>query len=134
MIIHFYEKPGCINNTQQKRLLESNGHTVIAHSLLTEVWQAEGLRSFFGSMAVAEWFNKAAPRVKNGEIVPGEFDENSAIAAMLDDPLLIRRPLIEAEGQRVCGFDNPLVNKLLNNADTSHLQSCPNLTTNNSCD
>ena len=134
MTVHFYEKPGCINNTRQKSLLESSEHTVIAHSLLSEAWQAEKLRSFFGTMDVVDWFNKAAPRIKSGEINPSEFDESSAIAAMMIDPLLIRRPLIEAEGQRVCGFDNELVNKLLNNADTTHLQSCPNLTNSNSCD
>ena len=42
---------------------------------------------------------------------------------MMADHLLIRRPLIEAYGQFVCGFDNELVNELLNNKDVSHLQN-----------
>ena len=46
--VTFYEKPGCINNTRQKKLLAAAGHQVVAKNLLTEVWQAERLRAFFG--------------------------------------------------------------------------------------
>lgn len=127
MEIHFYEKPGCINNTKQKILLEENGHTVIAHSLLTTQWTPELLRSFFGVTPVSQWFNMAAPRIKSGEISPDDFDADTAIDAMLEEPLLIRRPLIEANGERACGFDNKLIHKLIA-PDTSvaNLQSCPN--------
>ena len=55
-IVHFYEKPGCINNTRQKALLAAAGHTVQAKNLLTEKWTAERLRAFFGELSVAEWF------------------------------------------------------------------------------
>ena len=60
MIIQFYEKPGCINNTRQKLLLESYGHTVIAHSILSEQWTNDKLRPFFGALPVHKWFNMAA--------------------------------------------------------------------------
>jgi len=134
MEIQFYEKPGCVNNTRQKLMLTAEGHNVIAHSLLTETWTAESLRNFFGNMVVSDWFNNSAPRIKSGEVVPSNFDETSAIQAMLNDPLLIRRPLIAVAGHFVCGFDNELVKQLLNNADASHLKSCPNLATDKSCD
>lgn len=128
MEIHFYEKPGCINNTKQKKLLEENGHTVIAHSLLTTPWTPELLRSFFGESPVSQWFNMAAPRIKSGEISPDDFDADTAIDAMLEEPLLIRRPLIEANGKRACGFDNPLVYKMIaSGTSVEHLQSCPNI-------
>lgn len=103
--VTFYEKPGCGNNTRQKRLLEASGHEVIACNLLVEPWSADRLRSFFGTSPVAEWFNRAAPRVKQGEIDPASMDEAGALALMLADPLLIRRPLMEAEGVRSAGFD-----------------------------
>jgi len=135
MEIHFYEKPGCINNTKQKRLLEENGHTVIPHSLLTTEWTVDSLRSFFCDMPVSEWFNPSAPRIKNGDISPEDFDEDTAIDAMVEEPLLIRRPLIEAEGVKACGFDNALVRKLLSeNTDISQLQSCPKMAMNSNCD
>lgn len=115
-------------------MLTAEGHRVIAHSLLTEPWTASGLRVFFGNMPVEDWFNKSAPRIKSGDVIPTNFDETSAIKAMLSDPLLIRRPLIAAAGQYVCGFDNEFVNQLLSNADVSHLQSCPNIATGSKCD
>lgn len=127
MKITFYEKPGCINNTKQKLLLESCGHEVKAYSLLTQAWTAETLKPFFTNLPVAEWFNMAAPRIKSGELNPAVFDENSAIEAMLADPLLIRRPLMEVDNTYICGFENESVKVLINNQDASKLQSCPNL-------
>ena len=134
MIIQFYEKPGCINNTRQKLLLESYGHTVIAHSILSEQWTKDKLRPFFGALPVHKWFNMAAPEIKSGEIEPTNFNESTALTAMLSNHLLIRRPLIEADSRFVCGFENELINELLNNKDVSHLQNCPNISHSKSCD
>lgn len=101
----FYEKPGCKGGTRQKVLLTAAGHEVVAYSLLTEPWTAERLRSFFGDRPVAEWFNKSAPRVKSGEIVPEKLDADTALLLMLQDPLLIRRPLLQVGDRREVGFE-----------------------------
>lgn len=105
----FYEKPGCANNARQKQLLEKAGHRLDVRSLLEEPWTAEGLRSYFGARPVTEWFNKAAPRVKSGEVDPSALGAEDALALMLSEPILIRRPLIEALGARVVGFDPVLI-------------------------
>jgi nitrogenase-associated protein len=109
----FYEKPGCGTNARQKRMLEAAGHSVIARSLLAEPWTAERLHAFFAGMPVSSWFNSASPRVKSGEIDPGNLDVPAALALMLADPLLIRRPLLEALGKRRAGFENDLARALL---------------------
>lgn len=109
----FYEKPGCGTNARQKRLLEQAGHRVEARSLLAESWTAPRLRSFFGATPVASWFNPAAPRIKAGAVQPEALDADAALALMLDDPLLIRRPLVEADGLRCAGFDRAPVSDLL---------------------
>jgi nitrogenase-associated protein len=101
----FYEKPGCANNARQKQLLSSAGHSLELHDLLTEPWTGDRLRSFFGALPVAEWFNRAAPKVKSGVVDPTRLDASSALALMLEDPILIRRPLIEVDGDRRVGFD-----------------------------
>lgn len=101
----FYEKPGCKNGTRQKVLLTAAGHEVVAYSLLTEPWTVERLRSFFGDRPVAEWFNRSAPKVKSGEVVPENIDAETALLLMLKEPLLIRRPLIEVGDRREVGFD-----------------------------
>ena len=101
----FYSKPGCKGGTKQKVLLTAAGHEVIPQNLLKEPWTVERLRSFFGDRPVAEWFNPSAPKVKSGEVVPEKVDEQTALALMLKEPLLIRRPLLEVGEQREVGFD-----------------------------
>jgi nitrogenase-associated protein len=105
----FYEKPGCAGNARQKALLKASGHTLDVRSLLSEPWTGERLRAFFGARPVSEWFNMSSPRVKSAEILPAEMSAEHAIAAMLADPLLIRRPLLEADGRRETGFDTDLI-------------------------
>lgn len=124
----FYEKPGCINNSRQKVLLAAAGHTVQAKSLLTEKWTAERLRTFFGKLPVVDWFNPSAPRLREGEVVPETLDEGEALRLMLADPLLIRRPLMEVDGQRRVGFDPVAVDRwigLRSSAAGEDLETCP---------
>lgn len=104
-LIHFYEKPGCRNNARQKALLQASGHRVEAYDLLKEPWTAGRLRAYFGQMPVPAWFNRAAPKIKEGIVIPEDHDEASAIALMLVDPLLIRRPLMEIDGHKAAGFN-----------------------------
>ena len=111
--IVFYEKPGCANNARQKEQLLAAGHELFEKNILTEPWTASRLRQFFGARPVAEWFNRAAPRVKGGEIIPETMTETEALQAMVADPLLIRRPLLEAGEIRLAGFDAPQVARWL---------------------
>lgn len=120
----FYEKPGCETNARQKAALAAAGHKVEARSLLSTPWTHEELASYLVGLPVALWFNKASPRIKSGELDPATQTADSAIAAMLADPLLIRRPLIAAEGLRRAGFDNDLVAQLTGGADVSNVQGC----------
>lgn len=134
----FYEKPGCINNTKQKALLKAAGHQVQAYNLLTEAWTVENLRLFFGSRPVGEWFNRTAPRVKSGEVVPEEIDAETALNLMVEDPILIRRPLIQVGERREMGFNQELIDDWIGlqaaeeadkvmseNLMSQDLQTCP---------
>ncbi len=122
--IIFYEKPGCATNARQKLALTAAGHDVTARSLLTEPWTAARLMDFFGTTPVSSWFNPASPRLKSGEIKPAAVDRDSALALMMDDPLLIRRPLVEIGERRCAGFDREPVLSLLANAVPPELQTC----------
>jgi hypothetical protein len=82
---------------------------------------------------VATWLNPAAPRIKSGEIVPEKLDAADAIALMLDDPLLIRRPLVEADGQRCAGFDREPVTSLLGNSLDRDAEACSRPEATTSC-
>jgi nitrogenase-associated protein len=125
----FYEKPGCKGGTKQKVLLTAAGHEVVPYSLLTEPWTADRLRSFFGDRPVAEWFNRSAPKVKSGEVVPENTDEQTALMLMLKDPMLIRRPLIQVGDRREVGFDVKKIDAWigLNPVDESFKEMSENL-------
>lgn len=103
--IVFYEKPGCINNTKQKALLIAAGHEVQARNLLTEPWTIARLRLFFGTLPIADWFNRAAPAIKSGAVIPESLDAETALVMMVQNPLLIRRPLMQVGKQQSVGFD-----------------------------
>ena len=125
--VHFYEKPGCLNNAKQKRLLVEAGHLLIVHDLLQQPWAENSakLRSFFGNLPVADWFNRAAPVIKSGEVVPERLNEQQAIALMIAQPLLIRRPLIEVDGYRQVGFDAEKIGDWLELIVLTDLETCP---------
>lgn len=105
MDIEFFEKPGCIANRRQKTLLRELGHNVIARNLLTEPWSRETLLQFVNGRPVAEWFNRSAPAVKSGEIVPGAYQAEDALALLIADPILIHRPLMRTALGACMGFD-----------------------------
>ena len=106
----FYEKPGCINNTKQKKLLSISGHNLDIRNLLEEAWSEKKLRPYFIGLAVEEWFNRSAPAVKTGVVDPDAVSEQEALALMIDMPLLIRRPLMQVKDEYRIGFDVNEVN------------------------
>ncbi|PMR73766.1 ArsC/Spx/MgsR family protein [Billgrantia endophytica] len=111
--IVFYEKPGCTTNKRQKRLLRSAGLELEERNLLDEPWTRERLRPFFGARPVAEWFNPSAPAIKHGELDPHALGDEEALALMLEQPLLIRRPLLSCGARFMVGFDPVALGALL---------------------
>lgn len=105
----FYAKPGCRGNARQMRVLESAGHEVVVRDLLAEPWSAAELRSYFRDRPVADWFNRSAVRVKNGEVVPERLSDREAMALLLEDHALIRRPLMQAKGERHAGWEPDII-------------------------
>jgi nitrogenase-associated protein len=103
-IIRFFEKPNCTGNARQKAILTAAGHTLITENLIDFPFTAELLRSFFTGLPVTQWFNPMSPRITSGEIDITAMNEDQAIGAMLQDHLLIRRPLLEINGKRIVGF------------------------------
>lgn len=107
--VTFYEKPGCINNTRQQQWLRASGHELVVHDLFEVHWTEDSLRPFFGRLPVDQWFNPSAPSVKSALVVPARFSERAALAAMIANPLLIRRPLMCVDGECRVGFDEDAV-------------------------
>ncbi|MFH0709706.1 MAG: arsenate reductase family protein [Pseudomonadota bacterium] len=112
-LVVFYEKPFCAANAKQKQILRSSGCTLIERNLLEHGLDAEGLRSFMGDTPVIDWFNPAAPAIKNGEIFPNALDKAAAMELLMSDPILIRRPLMIIGTEKLCGFDAVKVAEIL---------------------
>lgn len=111
--VTFYEKPGCAGNRRQKALLESAGVEYTAKSILGTEWTKEKLEEFFAELEKEEIYNRSAPKIKSGEIDVERLSKEQLIAKMIEEPILIKRPLIEIDGDKVCGFDIPTLNTLL---------------------
>ena len=128
--IVFYEKPGCGGNARQRSALVAAGHTLDRRNLLTAHWTAQSLLAFLRPLPVADWFNRAAPRVKSGEVQPETLDAGVALAMLQQDPLLIRRPLMQRTDNdtRHVGFDTAAVDAWVglgtNPASASTLEGC----------
>jgi nitrogenase-associated protein len=124
----FYEKPNCMNNTRQKKLLSEAGHTVIAKDLLSEAWDEASLLLFFKGLSVADWFNRSAPQVKSGEVIPEKVSAKQALELMIANPLLIRRPLMQVNQDYRVGFDVETVQNWIGlqpQQQVTDLESCP---------
>jgi nitrogenase-associated protein len=122
----FFEKAGCAGNARQKALLIASGHQVQAHDLRDMRWSDASLLEFLANLPVAQWFNRTAPAIKSGEIVPEELDEPTALALLRDNPLLIRRPLLQVGNERRVGFDATAIHAWIGLRDipTGDLEAC----------
>lgn len=105
MFLEFYEKPGCGANARQKAKLQAAGCTLAVKDLLTTKFDPSELLSFFGQKPVSEWFNMSAPQIKDGGVNPKNISKDEAIAMMMKEPILIKRPLIKKGDIRISGFD-----------------------------
>lgn len=107
-VVVFYEKPGCSGNAFQRALLEASGHTVERRDILKTDWMRLQLLPFLKNLPVSEWFNRNAPLVRSGAINPDAFDAAdvaTVLSMLIENPILIRRPLLEVDGMCRAGFD-----------------------------
>jgi arsenate reductase (glutaredoxin) len=122
----FYEKTACSGNAKQKELLKSHNISFTVKSLLDEKWTFETLSEFFKGLDVKDMFNPFAPQIKNEQINILNIKKDEAIRLMINEPILIKRPLLDINGIKLCGFNIEQINKLLNvNIDTNKkLNTC----------
>lgn len=122
----FYEKTGCSGNAKQKELLKSHNISFSVKSLLDTSWSKESLGEFFKGLDIKDIFNPFAPQIRDKEIDINSLSKDEAIELMIKNPILIKRPLLDINGVKVCGFDIEKINELLNvNIDTNKkLNTC----------
>jgi len=126
-VVIMYAKPGCVNNNRQHRLLREAGHQVFVRDLLREAWTPGRLQRFLSGLPVRDWFNPSAPRVRSGEVQPDSLGAAQALGLLVREPLLIRRPLLEADGVTMVGFDPEQVHAWLglSRVPDEDMETCP---------
>lgn len=129
MKVIFYEKPGCVSNAKQKRSLEKAGCILIVKNLLHHGMNDKELLRYLEKRPVAEWFNPNAPAVKKKQIDPHSFTKKDALPLLIANPILIRRPLLNVEGTKMCGFDVKAIEKILGkDLDLIQAEKCSSTT------
>jgi nitrogenase-associated protein len=121
----FYEKPGCGGNARQKKLLSDCGHTLDVRDLLSTPWTEDSLMKFLNGLPVADWFNRAAPAVKSGEVVPESLTAAQAMTLLLDQHLLIRRPLMQVGDQCMVGWNEEKIAAWIGLTSAGIGEGCP---------
>ncbi len=112
-IVIFYEKPGCVTNKKQKKMLRKSGCVVIERNLLQHGMRSDELYSFFENRPVEDWFNPNAPQIKSGHINPEKLTEDEAMNLLFLEPILIKRPLMIINREKFCGFEQQKIEDLL---------------------
>lgn len=111
--IIFYTKPGCGGAARQKALLTASGHTVEERSLLDSPWTPETLQAYLEGLETKEWYNKNAPAVKAGTVVPGALPAKETLDLLISDPILIVRPLMQIGDRLIAGFNPETLGKII---------------------
>lgn len=111
--IIFFEKAGCSDNSKQKNILYAAGHALQAVDLMKHPWTEDELLLFFSKLQVKDWFNKSAPSVQSGKLIPENFNRPDALEALQEDHILIRRPLLIIGNKTFVGFDSEKLEELI---------------------
>lgn len=132
--IVFFEKPGCVNNGKQKEILLQAGHSLCCVDMISYPWSKEKLLPFVVGKKPEEMMNSTAPAVKNGELVPAALAFEQAVAMMVAEPLLIKRPLVVVDNLFIQGFDDERLRPYLGKWDGGEdVATCPFMAS-TSCD
>lgn len=109
MSFTFYEKQGCITNGKQKTLLKRLGLDVKVVNIIDHCWSQKELATFFANKPNSECVNRTAPAIKNGELEIDSMSRDDLYTAMINNPILIKRPLmridLNGETLHLVGFD-----------------------------
>jgi len=142
--ITFFEKTGCVNNTKQKQILTLAGHSITPINLITYKWTLSELEIIFKDKSASECFNLNAPQITSGEIIPTNYNKEEALQLLLQEHILIKRPIIKIKDEYIVGFDKELLDKKIEIYSSKEpkisslldqdLETCPQKQKGTSCD
>jgi len=123
-IVSFYGKIGCKTNERQVEQLKEAGYVIQFIDLLSRELEPAELQNFFNDLNIHDCVNERAPELKSGEFKPENLSAEDLLEAMVKNPVLIKRPLIFFRGEFTCGFNQPLIQRLL--GERPPIEGCQN--------
>jgi regulatory protein spx len=92
--------------------LEGRGYELVKHNLATERPSRELLSRLIDELGLDAVISKKSPAYKARNLGARELTKGEAIDLMLEDPNLMRRPLVLSKKKAIFGFDAEAYAKL----------------------
>jgi len=100
-----YGIPNCDNIKKARKWMERNGVNYVFHDYKTSGITAEKLEHWLLNVDLDVLLNKRGTTFKKlPDVIRENVTEATAIPLMLQNPSMIKRPVLEHEGQIIVGF------------------------------
>lgn len=110
-----YGIKNCDTVKKARAWLESNKIDYKFHDFRTDGLSEKQIAEWINELGLETLVNKRSTTWKElDETVKNEFDKNSAIKVIAENPTLIKRPLLDTGRQKHVGFKDTEYNKIFN--------------------
>jgi Spx/MgsR family transcriptional regulator len=110
--VRFYQKSNCGHCRRAKAVLEHLGLDLEIRDLIREPLNRNELTDLIGSTDVREFLNPASSLFRQRRMSTSPPTKSEAIRLMMEDPNLIRRPIIVKGKRKVFGFEESVLKDL----------------------
>lgn len=105
MTIHFYGIPGCDTVKKARKYLEAKGADYIFHDYKKEGADAGKLAAWIEAKGVETILNRRGTTFRKlSDAEKADIDAAKAVTLLQDNPSMIKRPVVEANGAILVGF------------------------------
>ena len=107
MTVTVYGIANCDTVKKARRFLDTAGVTYVFHDYRKAGVTREKLEAFIGEFGWQKVLNTRGTtwRKLDDEVKEATTDADAAMALMLENPSIIKRPIVEAEGRNLIGYD-----------------------------
>jgi Spx/MgsR family transcriptional regulator len=111
--VRFYQKATCGACRQAKAVLETLGLDLDVRDLIREPLNRNELTELIGSTDVREFLNPTASLFKQRKMQLSPPTKAEAIRLMMEDPNLIKRPIIIKGKRKLFGYEQQKLSELV---------------------
>lgn len=113
--VTLYTKTGCSTCNKAKQFLLQQGIHYTERDIFKHPFSETELRAIIAHKPLQEIFSYRSPSVKALGLSDRELSEDEMLRHMLEEPRLIRRPLLTAGEAVVVGYSEPQLEAVLKN-------------------